>query len=535
MSQREVVQQSADDPERLELAYQDALKSGEADEFAAAIHETFEVSAGNLLYAAWHYRLLHATREAARRAIAWSWAIPLALANGLVLWLISDDTRFSLKVASPLVGRQFEIIPAVVLLAAPITAASIAIFATAAGSRRWRSLVAVGAVLAVSSGYVLVTYGETGPRVLQQQYLTLMVLHLGLIAWAALGWHALYDRHAAASRFAFLAKSLEFIVVAGLFGITLALLSGVTFSLFSALGVQVSDLVLRLFLAGGSGLIAVLSAALVYDPKLDARDQSFGAGPGAVVATILRVMLIPALIILVVYLGFIPFNWKEPFENRDVLISFNAALFAVVALVAGVMPKPDEAISGGIRSWLRRGVVALVLLALVVGVYALAAILYRTWLDRLTPNRLTFVGWNAVNIGVLLYILVKQYRATLEDWVSRMQEVFSKAAVAYVVWAALTTVLLPWSFSIDQGDVSELPSSVQRIVYEEPYPILLKCYASPHIYLLDGGEKHWVQDIPTFEAQGFRWRNVHQVPCEDIEEVPSGEPIPPDAGAPIDD
>ena len=47
-------------------------------------------------------------------------------------------------------------------------------------------------------------------------------------------------------------------------------------------------------------------------------------------------------------------------------------------------------------------------LALVVSLYALAAIVYRTAMDRLTPNRLAFIGWNVINIGLLILILFWQ-------------------------------------------------------------------------------------------------------------------------------
>mgnify|MGYP000299541529 CR=1 FL=1 len=45
------------------------------------------------------------------------------------------------------------------------------------------------------------------------------------------------------------------------------------------------------------------------------------------------------LALLVVYLAFIPFNFRAPFENREVLISYNAMLFAVMALLLGAKAK----------------------------------------------------------------------------------------------------------------------------------------------------------------------------------------------------
>jgi len=73
---------------------------------------------------------------------------------------------------------------------------------------------------------------------------------------------------------------------------------------------------------------------------------------------------------------------------------------------------------------------------------------------------------------------------------------------------------------------------VQDIVYEHPDPILLKCAQSPHIYLLDGGEKRWIDTIETFRALGYVWGDVHLVACEDLHQVPDGTPIPATAGPP---
>jgi len=90
----------------------------------------------------------------------------------------------------------------------------------------------------------------------------------------------------------------------------------------------------------------------------------------------------------------------------------------------------------------------------------------------------------------------------------------------------------PWLFGFDRGVVEALPPAVQDIVYEHPNPILLKCASSPHIYLLDGGEKRWIETIETFNDRGYLWRDVHFVTCEELRSIPDGTPIPANAGPP---
>lgn len=65
-----------------------------------------------------------------------------------------------------------------------------------------------------------------------------------------------------------------------------------------------------------------------------------------------------------------------------------------------------------------------------------------------------------------------------------------------------------------------------------PIHILLKCADSPHIYALENGQKRWIKDIPTFEAEGYVWGDLKSVSCDYLRGLPDGPPIPEDAGPP---
>ncbi|MEZ4767379.1 MAG: hypothetical protein R2844_03025 [Caldilineales bacterium] len=532
MSYLDLTRRLAADPEQLELTYQQAVSAGESQAFSEAVETAWREDSANMLYAAWHYRLAHTAGTVARRVIAWNWAIPLAVLNGLLLWLLSDENRFTLEVINPVNGAPYNVLPLVALLAAPISAAVIVLFLTLAGDRRWGRFAAVALGLAAGAVYVLLIFPVMWPRVFQEQYLGLMVLHLGLLAWAGIGVVAMSKGLGSDQRFAFLFKSLEALVVAGLFAIVGGIFMAITFGLFGALGIDLPESVARLFLAGGAGVIIVVAVALVYDPAAQPAGQSFDEGLSKLIALLMRLLLPLTVGVLLVYLAFIPFNFREPFENRDVLVVFNVMLFAVLALMIGATPVRDRDVSPRGQTWLRRGIVALALLAILVSIYALAAIIYRTTIDRLTPNRLTFIGWNIINIAILVLLLVKQLLAGRERWLPAMHRTYAVATVLYVAWTILGIIVLPVMFRGDPAQVAGLPVRIQQVAYEEPYPVLLTCATSPHIYLLDDGEKHWIKDIPTFEAQGFRWNDVHYVNCDDLAAVPDGVPIPPDAGPP---
>jgi hypothetical protein len=542
MTDLETIQSLADNPEALERAYRQAVQDGTEASFAEAVEAGYADARDNLLLAAWHFRLAlgGAATAVKGRVVAWGWALLLGALNGLLLWLLSDDKRFSIQVTNPLTGQATTLMPTVAMVAAPISAVMIALFLTLAGRGRWGRVLAVVAGLAACAAYVLLIYPHIWPRLFQQQYLSLMVLHLALLSWAAVGIVALARHRAGAvtvygdaeNRFAFFVRSLEAFVVFGLLAIAGGLLTVITAGLFNALGIELPMWVQRLFAAGGGGLIAIVAVALVYDPAAAPAEQAADEGLTKLVALLMRLLLPLAVGVLLVYLAFIPFNWREPFENRDVLLIFNAMLFAVMALLVGATPVHGAELGEKGQTWLRRGVLALAVLALLISLYALAAILYRTANDRITPNRLIFIGWDVVNIAILVMLLIQQIRSGRTRWLPAMHRTFALGAVLYVAWSAAGLLAVPWLFRGDPANVAGLPIRIQEIVYERPEPVLLKCITSPHIYLLQDAQKRWIRDIPTLEAESYRWSDVQYVTCDDLRQVPDGETIPPGAGPP---
>lgn len=427
------------DPEQLEQTYRSAIQSGERDSFASAIEDAYAATQDNLLFGAWHYRLVYELARPARRAIPWLAAILLAAANALILWGLSGD-QFMIEVA----GQNH--LPTFLLVWAPISALFVLALLVVGGAKQPRRAVLMAAVILALAAYPLWAHRLIGDATLERHYLEQMIPHLALLAWATVGLFVLRGRASTPNRFAFLIKSLEIFIMAGLFAIAGGIFTAITAGLFEALAITLPDAVMRLFVAGGFGVIPVLAVTVIYDVSVAPAAQSFEDGLSKVIATLMRVLLPLTLFVLVVYLGFIPFRFWEPFQNRDVLIIYNAMLFAVIALLVGATPIKVEIVTPGLRIWLRRGLIAVALLATMVSVYALAAIVYRTWEGGITLNRLTIIGWNLINIGILVALLFRQRRADERTWASAMQAAFGTGMPVYVVWAMFVVLAMPWLF-----------------------------------------------------------------------------------------
>ena len=205
------------DAEQLEQVYQAARQAGETDAFKQAIDAGHTSAPDNLLYAAWFYRLRAGAAQAKGYVIAWAWAIPLAVINGLLFWWLSDE-RFIVTIER-FRTISINLAPVIVWLAAPISAAFVLTYFTAVGRKEWRLGVLIAIPLLAAGGYVLLIYPQLGTVPFQEQYLMLMALHLPLLALAGMGVFLLAKHRDPENRFAFLIKTLEILIVGGLFAI----------------------------------------------------------------------------------------------------------------------------------------------------------------------------------------------------------------------------------------------------------------------------------------------------------------------------
>ena len=73
---------------------------------------------------------------------------------------------------------------------------------------------------------------------------------------------------------------------------------------------------------------------------------------------------------------------------------------------------------------------------------------------------------------------------------------------------------------------------LEKFELGRPLHVLLKCRESPHIYALENGQKLWIKDIASFEAEGYVWEDVMSVDCTYLAGLPDGPAIPEDAGPP---
>jgi len=431
------IQQAANDPQRLETLYRSAQKAGLVGKFSDDIQACYKESPDNVLIAAWYYRLQGTLAEQAQRpnrAMTWLDAVPLALLSGVLLGLLAG------------INQQFlNHMPYFVLFWSPIAASIAIVFlvVVAKGNYR-RANLAIG-LLILAALYILLI-APTQASWYAQPYLDQMAIHLPLLAWIALGLTLLWLRSLVPDRFAFLIKSIEVVITAGLYLIAGVAFGVITIGLLQALSIQLPADWMQFLAGAGFGLIPILAIASIYDPHLPPSQQDFSQGLSKFIANMMRLLLPLTLAVLAIYVILIPFNFFQPFRNRDVLIVYNIMLFAVMGLLLGATPILADDLSPRLKSALRAGFLAVSGLAILVSLYALSAILYRTFSNMLTMNRLIIIGWNVINITILGFLFYQVWRKGKEDWVQGAQAVFSRSMLAYVVWDLFVIFAIPLIF-----------------------------------------------------------------------------------------
>ena len=431
------IQAAESDPQQLEQLFQVARRSDQVQDFRAAVQALHEATPENVLLTAWVYRLqsLEEETDKPKRSINWGAAIPLSVLTGLVLWALSSES-FTVR------GDM----PQVFLWWSPVAAFSALIFMAVTAKRGATRALALGLSLLAAAAYAVLLMPAFREGWASDQYVILAAIHIPLLCWVALGLHTLGFRSSVADRFAFLIKSLEVLIVAGLYLGAGVAFGGITVGMFAALGITLPEILARLIMAGGFGLLPVLALATIYDPRVAPAAQDFEQGLSKFIATMMRLLLPLTLGVLAIYVLVIPFNFFAPFGDRELLMVYNVMLFAIIALLMGATPITGGELSPALQKVLRLGLLLVAGLAVLVSVYALSAVVYRTFQGVLTPNRLTVIGWNGINIGILLAVLVTQVRKGREGWIETLHTVFSRATNAYAVWGLFVVIAMPILF-----------------------------------------------------------------------------------------
>ncbi len=441
------VEEAKGDPAAMERLYGQALTAGEARAFNEAIRECAGEHPEDILFSAWTCRLdassIPETTEPESQSQKqsqvrnWKIAVSTSVVLGILYTLVAGD-----KPPVPIPG---EANPQFWIGWAPLTTLGILFYLAMTKHTRNRIRWNTGlsfAVLSIAVYTALIAWDRT------DNLSILMALHLPFVAWACVAAGLVIGHPEPARQFyAVLVKSVETILTGGIFFAATMVFLGLTVGIFSVLGVKLSEDGMQTVVAWGIGAIPILAIASVYDPSSAPVEQNGDTGLARILRILTWLLLPLALGVLAIYvLWFIPAYFWRPFQEREVLIVYNATILAILVLLTVVTTGLDEQQSTRKDTILRNAVLILGSLALLLNIYSLAAIISRTHDFGLTPNRYAVTGWNIVTLFMLGMVVIQLWRGRMGQWVQIFRDSIARVTVLPVVWALWVLLGLPISF-----------------------------------------------------------------------------------------
>lgn len=437
MSIKDAVQDAQNNAADLEQLYRQAITDGEAHTFNEAIEQCIVEQPQHTLFLAWAYRLdlLSATDTSetlTEQNKHWQKAIGISMVLGFLFLLLSGNHP-------PVPFPNPEHAPFWLGWSPILALAILSFLSTKTDSRHhtlWGIMIAViGALMAV----LFWGYSDT--------IAILVALHLPFVIWAAVGFCVVRQHNNPATQFhAFSVKSVETILTGGIYFGAFMIFLMLTYGIFKAMDIQFSDHTMQKAIAWGIGAISLLALASVYNPATSPTAQNWTSGLTRLLGILTRLLLPLTLGILAIYIFyFIPAYFWRPFEERNVLIIYNATIMAILVLVALSVAYTDGQTLRQ-QTLLRHALHVLCILTGLLNLYALSAIIYRTYTYGLTPNRYAVLGWNAITLLMLVVIIITIWRAQPKIWAIKLRRSLARISIFAIVWALWILLILPLSF-----------------------------------------------------------------------------------------
>lgn len=302
----------------------------------------------------------------------------------------------------------------------------------------WKNKLATGRIAFITGATLIALFFINSlPEAGMNDTLILSCIHLPLFLWCVLGFAFVgNERKEDGKRLGFLKYNGDLVVMTTLIVIAGGILTGITIGLFSLIGYNIEEFYFKNIVVFGLPAAPIIGTYLTQtNPQL----------VGKVSPVIARIFSPLVLVMLVIYLGAMAYSARDPFNDREFLLIFNALLIGVMAIIFFSVSEMAKATKSRVEIWI---LFLLSVTTIIVNGIALSAILFRISEWGLTPNRAAVLGSNVLVLVNLLLVTVQLFRAVSgkADLTGAGKSIAAYLPV-YFLWTIVVTFLFPLFFS----------------------------------------------------------------------------------------
>ncbi|HTE28440.1 hypothetical protein [Flavitalea sp.] len=274
------------------------------------------------------------------------------------------------------------------------------------------------------------------PDVENSDTLILSCIHLVLFLWSIMGFAFVGEyRNNEEKRINFLKFNGDLVVMTTLIVITAGILSGITIGLFSLIGFNIEKFYFENIVQFG------LPAAPIIGTYLTRTNPQLVSKVSPVIAKIFSPLV---LVMLVVYLVAMVYSGKNPYNDREFLLIFNALLIGVMAIIFFSIAETSGETKSKAGLWV---LFLLSIITVIVNVIALSAILFRISEFGITPNRAAVFGGNLLILINLVLVTIQFFKIISNKGnITRVRNTITYYLPVYFFWTIIVTFIFPLIF-----------------------------------------------------------------------------------------
>ena len=295
-----------------------------------------------------------------------------------------------------------------------------------------KTILLVSVVCLVSAIYINLLPNDSN-----SDTLILACIHLPLFLWTVLGFTFVGNKlNNNQRRLDYLRYNADLVVMTTIILLAGGLLTAITFGLFQLIDIKIEEFYFHYIGIWGLAAAPIVGTYLVQtNPQL----------VNKVSPVIAKVFTPLVLVTLVVYLVALIFTGKDPYNDREFLLIFNALLVGVMAIIFFSIAETSKNADSKIGTILLLG---LSIVTVIVNGIALSAILFRISEWGLTPNRLAVLGGNILILTNLLIVTYRLFK-TIKDKneIEKVENSIASFLPIYCLWTIFVTFIVPVLFN----------------------------------------------------------------------------------------